>query len=211
MEKLLQATEQFPISKVCFVPKHAACQQLLATARNKQPKKNLKIPNFNISCQHILHLTGKSKRESSALPDLPLPPVFAVLGVTFQEIFAAFMVSPHLKIQELHWFPSLLHWRPRELQFAQSCPDIWELPLPRSEDEMLVMKRWKFFCSSATPTVSFHCFCFIHLILERKNKGKKQTPKHKKPKTNKTTPQPPATSSHSNGALSLQVTEIQIC
>lgn len=44
-------------------------------------------------------MTRKAKRESSAFPDLPLSPVFAAEGVTFQEIFAAFMVSFRLKIQ----------------------------------------------------------------------------------------------------------------
>lgn len=91
------------------------------------------------------------------------------------------------KYKELHIFPFLFHWRPRELEFAQSSPDIWELILPRSEDEMLVKRRWKFY-SSAAPTFSFHCFYFIHLILERKNKGKKQTPKQKTPNHNTTSP-----------------------
>lgn len=44
-------------------------------------------------------MTRKAKRESSAFPDLPLSPVFAAEGVTFQEIFAAFMVSFRSKIQ----------------------------------------------------------------------------------------------------------------
>lgn len=176
--------EQFPIWKVCFVPKHAACQQLLATARNKQQKKS-PISIYNVSTSFM----WQGKPKGNPLPSLIFPcHQFLLLKELHSK--RSLQLSWFLFVQkykELHIFPFLFHWRPRELEFAQSSPDIWELILPRSEDEMLVKRRWKFY-SSAAPTFSFHCFYFIHLILERKNKGKKQTPKQKTPNHNTTSP-----------------------
>lgn len=197
-EVILRGGEAPSIWKVWLVP---------TTTGNslKQTEKKNKIPNFdNNNVSTSFTWQGKPKGN-------PLSPHQQVF-MEFQGISAAFMGSSHLKIHELPLFPPLFHWR--ELEFAQSSPDIWELQLPRSEDEMLIEGRWKFFCSSATPTVKFSLFLFYSFNSwkeKTKAKKKKKESKHPNEKKTKTTTQPPATSWHSNRALSLQVTEIQIC
>lgn len=130
----------------------------------------------------------------------------------FQDIFAAFMGSSHFKnTRDCPYF----------LPSFSGGPGNWSLLNPALTSGNCSCQGVRMKClsrkdeSSSAPQLLQLSVCIVSVLfiqfLKGKTKAKSKHPNKKKRQNTKTTTQPPATSSHSNRALSLQVTEIQIC
>lgn len=180
-----------------------SCWQQLQTNNN-----NNKNPKFR---DKTSARASPDKENQKGIPDLPLPPVFAASGVTSQGIFAVFVVSSHLKPQfALISFP--LPLKARGMGVCSVLP--WALGIAAAKEWgwNACQEKMKVLLLLSYSNCHFPLFWFYSFnSWKEKQRQKSKHPNQKKKNNPKTTTQPPVRNSHSNRALSLQVTEIHIC